>query len=195
MDDLDSAGNADFAEQSTLLAQEDGLNSSTETVEFNDRFGQNTSFQPREPLIKSETHRPSPFRSSTTNQSTELSMASTASATSATVSLMVPDATRTDSDVSFHTPTSVSNTVLGNDVTQLNSAVAQPVRNISIPLIRGDYTPMQAKVQPCRPTHLYKATYGILEPMVFVVFMNTAQTFTIGRDKHGILLECSTENV
>ena len=100
---------------------------------------------------------------------------------------------RTDSDVSFHTPTGVSNTVLGNDVTQLNSAVARPVRNISIPLIRGDYTPMQAKVQPFRPTHLYKATYGILEPMVFVVFMNTAKTFAIARDKHGHLLECATK--
>ena len=100
MDDLDSIDSAGFAGQSTLLPHEDGLNSSSETVELNGRFGQRTTLQPSEPLIKfADTKRPSPFRSSTTFQSTELSMASTASATSTTESPIITDATRNASDV------------------------------------------------------------------------------------------------
>ena len=75
----------------------------------------------------------------------------------------------------------------------MRSAPVTLTRNITIPLIRGDYTPMQAKAQKFRPTHLWKAPYGILEPMVFEVFMNSAKTFVIVRDRHGQLRECATK--
>jgi hypothetical protein len=52
---------------------------------------------------------------------------------------------------------------------------------------------MQAKVQPFRPTHLYKSTYGILESMIFEVFLVSAKTFSVTRDIHGILHECVTK--
>ena len=199
MDDLHSAANAVLTDQSTVLAQEDELSSSSETVEMNGRFG--PTFQPKEPLIKfTELQRPSlqrssPFRASTSGQSNELSMASTASASSKTSPSMVIDATPNDSDISFHTPPSVSDNDNLMDFlkSKLRTASVQRARTTPISLIRGDYTPMQAKVQPFRPTHLYKATYGILEPMIFEVFLDSAKTFAAARDIHGILRECATK--
>jgi hypothetical protein len=139
MDDLDSAAGAVLTDQNTVLAQEDELSSSSETVELNGRFGQ--TFQPKEPLIKftelqrSSLQRPSPFRASTTGQSNELSMTSTSSASSKTTTSMIIDATRNDSDISFHTPTSVSD----NDnlmfflKSKLRSGSVQRVRTTPIP--------------------------------------------------------------
>ena len=200
MDDLNLADSAGFAEQSTLLTQEDGLNTSTDTVELNGRFGQRNTLQTTESLIKfAEKIRTSPFRSSTTRQSTELSMVSTTSDASTAESPLITNATRNTSDVSFHTPTSVSveeylrASLPVMETEQVRSAPGTPARNISIPLIRGDYTPMQAKVQPFRPTHLWKAPYGILEPMFFEVFMNSGKSFSIARDRHDQLRECATK--
>jgi hypothetical protein len=58
MDDLDSKAGAVLTDQNTVLAQEDELSSSSETVEVNGRFWQ--TFQPKDTLIKfNELQRPS----------------------------------------------------------------------------------------------------------------------------------------
>ena len=178
MDDLNLADSAGFAEQSTLLTQEDGLNTSTDTVELNGRFGQRNTLQTTESLIKfAEKIRTSPFRSSTTRQSTELSMVSTTSDASTAESPLITNATRNTSDVSFHTPTSVS---------------VEEYLRASLPVMETE----QVRSPPVTParniTHLWKAPYDILEPMFFEVFMNSAKTFAITRDRHVQLRECTT---
>jgi hypothetical protein len=199
MDDLDSAAGAVLTDQRTVLVQEDECSSSSETVELNGRFGQ--TFQSKEPLIKfselqrPSLRRPSPFRASTTGQSNELSMGSTSSGSSTIAPSMITDVTRNDSDISFHTPTSVSDSdnLMAFLKSKMRSGSVQRARTTPIPLIRGDYTPMQTKIQSFRPTYLYKTTYGILEPMVFEVFMDSVKTFAVARDIHDILRECATK--
>jgi hypothetical protein len=108
---------------------------------------------------------------------------------------MILDATPNDSDISFFTPTSVSDNdnLMAFLKSKLCTGSVQRARTTSVPLIRGDYTPMQVKVQPFRPTHLNKATYGILESMIFEVFLDSAKTFAEARDIHVILRECATK--